>query len=133
MATAEDTETPWEDEDRFAVWKLHHVMGIKYCPTAVGVTRNWTQKGLDRVKATHVKKAPEELAHPFYRQFAEEHPLYVIEKLISYPNMSDIRQHLSMMYYWEKNRPHFLIPSNEKDKIVKCALPRLKNTQTYTT
>ena len=125
MATAEE-ETPWEDEDKFAVYQLSHVMGLKYCPSAVGVTRNWTAKGLERVMASHVRKAKEELAHPFYRQFADEHSLYVIEKLISYPLMTDIRQHLSMMFYWDKKRPHFLIPSAEKLKIIKCSLPLLK-------
>ena len=92
----------------------------------VYTTEPWTEKGLDRVMAGHIKKAQEELAHPFYGSFAEEHSLYVIQKLISYPLMTDIRQHLSMMFYWEKKRPIFLIPDSEKLKIIKCQLPLLK-------
>ena len=129
MAEAE-VESPWEDEDKFAVWKLTHVMGHHYSPCAVGVTRSWTPKGLDRIMAHHVKKAQEELAqggpHVFYQKLAQEHLLYSIEKHVSCPLMTDIRAHLSMMYHWDSPRPFFLIPLSELNKIIKNQLPALK-------
>ena len=129
MAEAE-VESPWEDEDKFAVWKLIHVMGPHYSQSAVGVTRSWTTKGLDRIMAHHVKKAQEEASedsgHVFYLTLAKEHLLYSIQKHVSCPLMTDIRAHLSMMYHWDKPRPHFLIPTNELNKIIKSQLPALR-------
>ena len=125
-----EEECPWEEEDKFAIWKLIHVMGPKYSQTAVGVTKNWTEKGLERVMKLHVKKAQEDVAsgekNLFYSKLAQEHKLYLITKHLSCPLMTDIRQHLSMMYHWDSPRPHFLIPTSEMNKIVKNQLPALK-------
>ena len=48
-------ECAWEDQDQFAIFRLYHVMGFKDGLNAVGVTKNWTRKGLQRVLRQHIK------------------------------------------------------------------------------
>ena len=58
MATpAELEEELWEEEDKYAIYKMKHVMGTRDYPSGVAVTTNWTDKGLEKALNRHLKNA----------------------------------------------------------------------------
>ena len=120
MATCDDDELDaWEDEDKFAIYRLYHVMGLKDGLNAVGVTKNWTKKGLQRVLTRHIKIAEDNPGQHrrFYRQLKLDQILYMVEKVVSYPNLTDCVSHMAMMFAWDQERPHFLVPETQRKKI----------------
>ena len=114
-------ECAWEDEDQYAIYRLYHVMGLKDGLNAVGVTKNWSPKGLQRVKQRHIKvsEAAPGQHKSFYKQLKEDQILYMIEKIVTYPTLQDCVSHMAMMWIWEPYRPSFLVPETQRKKIAR--------------
>ena len=114
-------ECAWEDQDQFAIFRLYHVMGFKDGLNAVGVTKNWTRKGLQRVLRQHIKYSEDSPDQHtlFYKQLKRDQILYMVEKVVSYPNLNDCVTHMAMMWSWEPQRPVFLVPDTQRKKIAR--------------
>ena len=121
LEAEESMEDAWEDQDQYAIYRLYHVMGLKDGLNAVGVTKNWSRKGLQRVLRQHIKLSEEEVTEhrPFYLQLKRDHILYMVEKVVSYPNLNDCVTHMAMMAAWEPFRPAFLVPDSQRKKITR--------------
>ena len=113
----------WVDQDKYAIFKMKHVMGCKDYPSGVAVTTNWTDKGLEKALNRHLKfavtakKTGDRAA--LYAVMSAEPELFIAEKMVSYPTITDIFEHLAMVYRWEAHRPTFLVPDTHMIKVMR--------------
>ena len=117
----EELWSAFQDEDKYAVFRLSHSL-FEQMPDGVGVTKDWSPKGLKALMKSHVKKASQlTLEHPFYSALNEwsdaESSFYVATVVMTYPLLSDCVTHLGMMWMWDAKPPVFLLPESKKTTI----------------
>ena len=115
-------EQLWAEEDKYAIYKMKHVMGTKDYPSGVAVTTNWSDQGLEKALNRHLKHAKNcsktGNRAELYIVMCAEPELYVAEKMVSYPTLKDCLEHLAMVYRWEQHRPTFLVPDTQMTKVM---------------
>jgi len=116
-------EELWVEEDKYAIFKMKHVMGCKDYPSGVAVTTNWTEEGLEKALNRHLKHAVTAKKTgnraALYLVMCAEPELYIAEKMVSYPTIRDCLEHLAMVYRWEPHRPTFLVPDTQMTKVMR--------------
>jgi hypothetical protein len=113
-------EEMWAEEDKYAIYRMKHVMGTKDYPSGVSVTKNWTESGLTQALNRHLKIALNGTRkNRFYQKMQSDQELWVVEKLVSYPTLKDCVEHLAMIYRWEKHRPVLLVPDAQAKQVMR--------------